>query len=109
MEKLQGKVAIVTGASKGIGAGIAKAFAAAGAEVIVNYAGSKEGADLVVSEIMENGGRAAAIQANVSKEADVKRFRIGQPEDIARAAVFLASDEAAWITGDTILVSGGLL
>ncbi|CDN43652.1 MULTISPECIES: SDR family NAD(P)-dependent oxidoreductase [unclassified Paenibacillus] len=248
MEKLQGKVAIVTGASKGIGAGIAKAFAAAGAAVIVNYAGSKEGADLVVSEIMKNGGRAAAIQANVSKEADVKRLfeetkrlfgpidilvnnasifrfatleaitedefhshfntnvlgpiltskeavqhfgtkggniinissteginpsvsallyaatksatgsmtrvmakelggrnirvnaiapgttetegtqaigawsqirehavsmtplgRVGQPEDIARAAVFLASDEAAWITGDTILVSGGLL
>ncbi|WP_419698611.1 SDR family NAD(P)-dependent oxidoreductase [Mucilaginibacter sp. NFX135] len=74
MNKLQNKVAVVTGASKGIGAAIAKHFAAAGAKVVVNYATSKEGADKVVKEITDNGGTAIAVQANVSNEADVTRL-----------------------------------
>jgi 3-oxoacyl-[acyl-carrier protein] reductase len=74
MSELTGKVAIVTGASKGIGAGIAKNLGAAGAAVVVNYASSKEGADRVVAEITEKGGKAIAVQADVSKEADVQRL-----------------------------------
>jgi len=74
MSKLTDKVAVVTGASKGIGASIAKHFAAAGAKVVVNYASSKEGADSVVKEITDNGGIAIAVQADVSKEADVMRL-----------------------------------
>ncbi|MDB5016998.1 MAG: glucose 1-dehydrogenase [Mucilaginibacter sp.] len=74
MSKLKNKVAIVTGASKGIGAAIAKHFAAAGAKVVVNYASSKEGADTVVKKITDNGGMAIAVQADVSKEADVARL-----------------------------------
>jgi 3-oxoacyl-[acyl-carrier protein] reductase len=74
MSKLKNKVAIVTGASKGIGAGIAKALAAEGAAVVVNYASSKEGADRVVAEIAQKGGKAIAIQGDVAKAADVKRI-----------------------------------
>jgi 3-oxoacyl-[acyl-carrier protein] reductase len=74
MSKLQGKVAIVTGASKGIGASIAKHLAAEGAAVVVNYATSKEGADRVVAEILSGGGKAIAVQGDVSKAADVKRL-----------------------------------
>src|SRR5712692_5149295 len=74
MSQLQGKVAIVTGASKGIGAGIAKGLGAAGAAVVVNYASSKEGADRVVAEIISKGGRAIAVQGDVSKAPDVKRL-----------------------------------
>ena len=74
MSELKGKVAIVTGASKGIGAGIAKGLGAAGAAVVVNYASSKEGADRVVAEITAKGGKAIAVQGDVSKEADVRRL-----------------------------------
>jgi 3-oxoacyl-[acyl-carrier protein] reductase len=74
MSKLENKVAIITGASKGIGASIAKHFAAAGAKIVVNYASSKEGADKVVKAITDNGGTAIAVQADVSKEADVIRL-----------------------------------
>jgi 3-oxoacyl-[acyl-carrier protein] reductase len=74
MSKLENKVALVTGASKGIGASIAKHFAAEGAKVVVNYASSKAGADSVVKEITDNGGIAIAVQADVSKEADVTRL-----------------------------------
>jgi 3-oxoacyl-[acyl-carrier protein] reductase len=74
MSKLTGKVAVVTGASKGIGAGIAKALAAEGAAVVVNYASSQEGADDVVAEITGNGGRAIAVQGDVSQVADVQRI-----------------------------------
>ncbi|RDV04393.1 SDR family NAD(P)-dependent oxidoreductase [Undibacter mobilis] len=74
MSDLKGKVAVVTGASKGIGAGIARKFAAAGASVVVNYASSKEGAERVVNEITASGGRAIAVQGDMSKAADVKRL-----------------------------------
>ncbi len=74
MSKLENKVAVVTGASKGIGASIAKHLAAEGAKVVVNYASSKEGADSVVKEITNNGGIAISLQADVSKEADVIRL-----------------------------------
>src|SRR5262249_18863291 len=72
--KLSGKVALVTGASKGIGAGIAKQFAAEGASVVVNYASSKTDADKIVDEIMKRGGRAVAVQGNVAKKAEVERL-----------------------------------
>jgi len=73
-KKLAGKVAIVTGASKGIGAGIAKQLAAEGAAVIVNYASSKEGADRVVAEIESSGGKAVAVRANMAKKAEIERL-----------------------------------
>lgn len=72
MSKLTGKVAIVTGASKGIGAGIAKSLAAEGASVIVNYASSKAGADAVVSAIIAAGGKAVAVGGDVSKAAEAQ-------------------------------------
>ena len=72
--KLNGKIAVVTGASKGIGAGIAKEFAAEGASVVVNYASSKKDADKVVDEITKHGGKAMAIQANVAKKTEVERL-----------------------------------
>jgi len=72
--KLNNKVAIVTGASKGIGAGIAKALGAAGAAVVVNYASGASDADKVVSEIQSQGGKAIAVQADMSNSADVRRL-----------------------------------
>jgi len=74
MIKLSGKVAIVTGASKGIGAGIAKSLAAEGAAVVVNYSSSKAGADRVVAQITAKGGKAVAVQGDVGKAEDVKRL-----------------------------------
>lgn len=74
MSKLHGKVAVVTGASKGIGAGIARSLAAQGASVVVNYASSKEGADRVVAEITGEGGKAIAVHGDVSKATDVQKI-----------------------------------
>ncbi len=74
MSRLTGKVAIVTGASKGIGAGIAKRLGVEGAAVVVNYSSSKEGADRVVAEITGGGGKAIAVQGDVSKADDVRRL-----------------------------------
>jgi 3-oxoacyl-[acyl-carrier protein] reductase len=73
-KKLEGKVAVVTGASKGIGAEIAKQLAAEGASVVVNYASSKEGADRVVGEITKKGGKAVAVQGDVAKQADIEKL-----------------------------------
>ncbi|MFO1247832.1 MAG: glucose 1-dehydrogenase [Alphaproteobacteria bacterium] len=74
MSKLQGKVAVVTGASKGIGAGIARALGAAGASVVVNYASDKTGAEKAVADIKAKGGKAIAVQGDVSKGDDVERL-----------------------------------
>jgi 3-oxoacyl-[acyl-carrier protein] reductase len=74
MGKLQGKVAVVTGASKGIGAGIAKSLAAEGAAVVVNYASSKEGADRVVNEITGKGGKAIAVKGSVANAKDIEQI-----------------------------------
>jgi 3-oxoacyl-[acyl-carrier protein] reductase len=73
-KKLAGKVAVVTGASKGIGAAIAKALADEGASVVVNYASSKAGAERVVAEITAKGGKAVAVQADLAKQADIQRL-----------------------------------
>lgn len=72
--KLKDKVAVITGSSKGIGAGIAKEYAREGAKVVVNYSSSKESADKVVEEITQNGGTAIAIQADISKISEIKRL-----------------------------------
>jgi 3-oxoacyl-[acyl-carrier protein] reductase len=74
MSKLANKVAVVTGASKGIGADIAKSLAAEGASVVVNYASSKQGADKVVAAITAAGGKAIAVQGDVSRQADITRL-----------------------------------
>jgi 3-oxoacyl-[acyl-carrier protein] reductase len=74
MSRLAGKIAVVTGASKGIGASIAEHLAAAGASVVVNYASSKSGGDAVVKRITQKGGKAISVQADVSKPQDIKRL-----------------------------------
>src|SRR4051812_9921260 len=73
-QKLAGKVAVVTGASKGIGADIARQLAAEGASVVVNYASSKEGADRIVDEITKRGGQAIAVRADVASKTDIERL-----------------------------------
>ena len=89
MGELTGKVAIVTGASKGIGAAIARAFATAGAAVAVNYASSKADADRVVGEIVKAGGKAVAIQADVAKRADVQRLFRETMEKLGRPSILV--------------------
>ena len=84
MSNLNGKVAIVTGASKGIGAATAKALAKAGASVVVNYASSKEGADRVVANIKAGGGNAIAVKGDVAKSADVTKL-FDEPQDLWQA------------------------
>jgi 3-oxoacyl-[acyl-carrier protein] reductase len=92
MGELNGKVAIVTGASKGVGAAIARTFARAGAAVAVNYASNKADAERVVSEIIKAGGKAVAIQADVAKRADVERLfvetkaKLGKPNILVNNA-----------------------
>ena len=73
-KKLDGKVAIITGASKGIGTAIAKHLAAEGAAVVVNYSSSKEGADRVVDEIAKQGGKAIAVRANIARKVEIERL-----------------------------------
>ena len=85
MSDLTGKVAVVTGASKGIGAAIAKALSAAGAAVVVSYSASKEDADRVVADIKAKGGKAIAVKGDVAKADDMGRLFRGNQEDIRRA------------------------
>src|SRR5215471_8688759 len=89
MGKLSGKVAIVTGASKGIGAGIAKGLAAEGAAVVINYASSKGGADRTVSEIKAKGGKAIAVQGDVARAAEVKRIFAQTKEAFGRLDILV--------------------
>src|SRR5258708_7822405 len=88
-KKLSGKVAVVTGASKGIGASIAKHLAAEGAAVVVNYASSRAGADKVVAEITRSGGRAVAVQADVSKKADISRLFVETKKAFGRLDILV--------------------
>jgi len=89
MKKLDGKIAVVTGASKGIGASIAKHLAAEGAAVVVNYASSKEGADRVVDEIVSAGGKAIAIQANVTKKAEIEHLFVQTQETFGKLDILV--------------------
>jgi 3-oxoacyl-[acyl-carrier protein] reductase len=88
-KKLAGKVAVVTGASKGIGAAIARHLAAEGAAVVVNYSTSKEGAERVVADIARGGGKAVAVQANVAKQADIRRLFSAAREAFGRLDVLV--------------------
>jgi 3-oxoacyl-[acyl-carrier protein] reductase len=88
-KKLSGKVAVVTGASKGIGAAIAKQLAAEDAAVVVNYASSKSGADKVVAEIAEAGGRALAVQADAAKKADIERLFVETKKAFGRLDILV--------------------
>jgi NAD(P)-dependent dehydrogenase (short-subunit alcohol dehydrogenase family) len=118
LSKLKGEVAVVTGGSNGIGAGIAKALTAEGASVVLDYASSKSGADKVVAAIIAAGGKGVAegthtagfhgtdFETGVVEKTPLGR--IGQPEDIACIAVFLASDDSAWLTSERVLAGGGL-
>jgi NAD(P)-dependent dehydrogenase (short-subunit alcohol dehydrogenase family) len=109
MSKLAGKVAVVTGASKGIGAGIAVALAAEGAAVVVNYASSQAGADAVVARITQAGGQAVAVKADVSRAEQARQLHIAAEGDAwtaRRARGEIGCDECAhavagseWING----------
>jgi 3-oxoacyl-[acyl-carrier protein] reductase len=89
MNKLANKVAVVTGASKGIGADIAKYLAAEGAAVVVNYASSKQGAEVVVNAIKAKGGKAVAVQGDVSKEEDIKRLFVEAKKAFGRLDILV--------------------
>ncbi len=89
MSKLTGKVALVTGASKGIGAGVARALAAEGAAVVVNYASSRAGADAVVADIAKAGGKAVAVRGDVSKAADAKALADAAIEHFGRLDILV--------------------
>src|SRR5690349_4297559 len=88
-KKLAGKVAVVTGASKGIGAAIARHLAAEGAAVVVNYASSKEGAERVVADITRDGGKAVAVRANLAKPNEIPRLFSAAKEAFGRLDVLV--------------------
>src|SRR3989442_10684801 len=87
--KLQGKVAVVTGASKGIGAEIALQLAAEGASVVVNYSSSRQGADRVVGQILAKDGKAVAVQADLAKEADIRRLFVEAKNAFGRVDILV--------------------
>ena len=89
MGKLSGKVAVVTGASKGIGAAIAKAYGAEGASVVVNYRSDKAGAEAVVKDIQKSGSKAIAVQGDVSKRSDVQKLFAEAKKDFGRLDVLV--------------------
>jgi 3-oxoacyl-[acyl-carrier protein] reductase len=95
MNDLKGKVAVVTGASKGIGAAIAKGLSAAGAVVVVNYSSGREGADRVVADIKANGGKAIAVKGDVAKTADVQRL-FGETEEAFHALDVLVNNAGVY-------------
>jgi 3-oxoacyl-[acyl-carrier protein] reductase len=95
MNLLAGKVAIVTGASKGIGAGIANALAAEGASVVVNYASSRKVADQVLAEIADAGGNAIAVQANVPDPEAVKRLFAETKKAFGKLDVLITTPESS--------------
>ncbi|MEP7355318.1 MAG: SDR family oxidoreductase [Acidobacteriota bacterium] len=107
MSKLQGKVAVVTGASKGIGAQIARRFASEGARVVVNYSRSKDAADKVVADTEGLNEMNPDEQFNGQVIARSVVKRLGEPDDIAKAAVYLASEDSSWVSGETLNVGGG--
>ena len=88
-KKLAGKVAVVTGASKGIGAGIARELAAHGAAVVVNYSSSREGADRVVTDIRSKDGKAVAVQADLAKKSDIERLFAEAKEQFGRVDILV--------------------
>src|SRR5690625_3243667 len=95
MKRLENKVALVTGSSKGIGAGIAKQFAHEGANVVVNYSSSNRAAEKVVNEITQNGGTAIAVQADISKHADIERL-FGETKKAFDGLDVLVNNAGVW-------------
>ena len=109
---LEGKLAFITGASRGIGRAIALKLASMGADVIINYYKNKEKAEEVKQEIEKLGRKSYIIQGDFGvKEGTIKLTplgRMGQPEDLAGVVGFLCTPDARWIQGQTIVVDGGL-
>jgi 3-oxoacyl-[acyl-carrier protein] reductase len=99
MERLKDKVTVITGASSGIGRGIAQAFANEGADVVVNYLKSKESAELLVEEIRQSGRRAIAIQADMGDEDDIDRLIAKTLEEFGRIDVWVNNAGADILTG----------